>query len=184
MKRYLLYILVVFCVISCVQTEDSKQQTDISADESGSISDDTNTLIVSSDTTKDIVKPEVQVKPVKRKPVVIEEEEEEEEEIFIVVEDMPRFMNSDRTNFCNYVVMHLRYPAIASENGISGKVYVQFTVNTEGIVEEASVIRGVDPVLDREALRVVRSSPKWMPGRQRGKPVCVKFVVPVNFVLL
>ncbi|KPL11109.1 MAG: energy transducer TonB, partial [Bacteroides sp. SM23_62] len=77
----------------------------------------------------------------------------------------------------------LRYPEIAAENGISGKVYVQFAVNSKGEVVDAVVVRGVDPALDKEAVRVVTSSPKWSPGRQRGKAVKVQFTFPINFVL-
>ena len=112
-----------------------------------------------------------------------EEEEEEVEPVFFVVEDMPRFNGGDADLFRNYVANNLQYPQIALENGISGKVIVQFTVDTHGDVVDAVVFRGVDPALDKEALRVVRSSPKWTPGKQRGKPVNVRFTYPIIFVL-
>ena len=75
------------------------------------------------------------------------------------------------------------YPEIASENGVSGRVLVQFTVDSKGNVVNAKVLRSVDPALDKEALRVVMSSPKWKPGKQRGKAVNVLFTFPINFVL-
>ena len=112
-----------------------------------------------------------------------EEEEAAEEEVFIIVEDMPSFQGKGLAGFHNWIFKYLRYPEIAAENGISGKVYVQFAVNSTGNVVDAVVVRGVDPALDREAIRVVMASPKWAPGKQRGKAVKVQFTFPINFVL-
>jgi protein TonB len=112
-----------------------------------------------------------------------EEEEAGEEEVFIIVEDMPKFQGGDQNAFRRWIQDNLRYPEIAAENGISGKVFVQFAVNSKGQVVDAKVIRGVDPALDKEALRVVTSSPRWEPGKQRGKPVKVQFTFPIVFVL-
>jgi protein TonB len=112
-----------------------------------------------------------------------EEEEAGEEEVFIIVEDMPKFMGGDQNAFRAWIQQNLRYPEIAAENGISGRVFVQFAVNSKGQVVDAKVIRGVDPALDKEALRVVNSSPKWQPGKQRGKPVKVQFTFPIVFIL-
>ena len=112
-----------------------------------------------------------------------EEEEVAEEEVFFIVEDMPSFDGKGQDGFRSYISKNLRYPEIAAENGISGKVYVQFAVNSKGEVVDAIVVRGVDPALDKEAVRVVMSSPKWAPGKQRGKPVKVQFTFPINFVL-
>jgi protein TonB len=112
-----------------------------------------------------------------------EEEEVAEEEVFFIVEDMPSFQGQGQEGFRTYIAKNLRYPEIAAENGISGKVYVQFAVNSKGQVVDAIVVRGVDPALDKEAVRVVMSSPKWAPGKQRGKPVKVQFTFPINFVL-
>lgn len=111
------------------------------------------------------------------------EEEEEEAEIFFIVEDMPSFQGKGQDGFREYIAKNLRYPEIAAENGISGRVFVRFVVEPDGSVSNAEVIRSVDPALDAEALRVVRSSPKWSPGKQRGKPVRVSFTFPINFVL-
>lgn len=113
----------------------------------------------------------------------IEEEEEEEAEIFFIVEDMPSFQGKGQDGFRTYIAKNLKYPEIAAENGISGRVFVQFVVNENGEVTNAKVVRGVDPALDKEAIRVVMSSPKWAPGKQRGKPVRVAFTFPIQFVL-
>jgi protein TonB len=112
-----------------------------------------------------------------------EEEEVEEEQIFVVVEDMPGFGGGDSNKFREYISKNLRYPDIAAENGIQGRVFVQFVVEPDGSVSNVKVVRGVDPSLDREAIRVVESSPKWKPGKQRGKPVRVSFTFPIIFVL-
>jgi periplasmic protein TonB len=115
--------------------------------------------------------------------IMMEEEEEEEAEIFFIVEDMPDFQGGGQDAFRRYIAENLRYPTIAAESGIQGRVFVQFVVNKDGVVSDATVVRGVDPVLDREAIRVIMSSPKWTPGRQRGQPVRVAFTFPINFVL-
>ena len=111
------------------------------------------------------------------------EEEEEEAEIFFIVEDMPSFQGKGQDGFRTYIAQNLRYPEIAAENGISGRVFVSFVVEPNGAVTSVKVVRGVDPALDAEAVRVVKSSPKWAPGKQRGKPVRVSFTFPINFVL-
>ncbi len=116
--------------------------------------------------------------------VPVDEEQIQEEEVFIIVEDMPKFQGGEAsTTFRAWIQQNLRYPEIAAENGISGRVFVQFAVNSKGEVVDAKVVRGVDPALDKEALRVVTSSPKWTPGKQRGKPVKVQFTFPIVFVL-
>ncbi len=116
-------------------------------------------------------------------PVVsTEEEEEESTEVFYIVEDMPEFPGGERA-LRSYIASHVKYPVIAQENGIQGKVYVTFVVGKDGSVNNASIARGVDPSLDKEALRVVNGLPKWKPGKQRGKTVNVSYTVPINFVL-
>jgi len=106
-----------------------------------------------------------------------------EEEVFFIVEEMPSFQGGGEDAFREFIAKNLRYPEIAADNGISGRVYVQFAINSKGEVVDAVVVRGVDPALDKEALRVVLSSPKWEPGRQRGRPVKVQFTFPINFIL-
>ena len=113
-----------------------------------------------------------------------DEEEIQEEEVFYIVEDMPTFNGGDpATEFRKYIAQNLRYPEIAAENGISGRVIVQFAVNKTGSVVDATIVRSIDPALDKEAIRVVMSSPKWTPEKQRGKAVKVLFTFPINFVL-
>ncbi len=113
-----------------------------------------------------------------------DDEEIDEDEVFYIVEDMPTFNGGEpATEFRKYIAQNLRYPEIAAENGISGRVIVQFAVNKVGTVVDANVVRSVDPALDKEAVRVVMTSPKWTPGKQRGKAVKVLFTFPINFVL-
>ncbi len=113
-----------------------------------------------------------------------DDEEIDEEEVFYIVEDMPTFNGGKpATEFRKYIAQNLRYPEIAAENGISGRVIIQFAVNKVGTVVDARIVRSVDPALDKEAVRVVLTSPKWSPGKQRGKAVKVLFTFPINFVL-
>jgi len=109
--------------------------------------------------------------------------EEIAEEVFYIVEDMPKFKGKEKGEFRKFIAENLHYPEIAANNGISGTVYVQFTINRNGQVTDVVVVRGVDPALDREAVKVISSSPKWIPGKQRGRPVSVCFTFPIHFVL-
>ncbi len=111
-----------------------------------------------------------------------EEEEEEEAQVFFIVEDMPEFPGGELA-LRKYIANAIKYPVIAQENGIQGKVYVTFVVDKDGGISDARIARGVDPSLDKEALRVVNTLPKWKAGKQRGKPVRVSYTVPINFVL-
>ena len=116
-------------------------------------------------------------------PVIqTEEEEEEEAQVFFIVEEMPEFPGGELA-LRKFIAQSIKYPVIAQENGIQGKVYVNFVVDKDGSVTAAKVARGVDPSLDKEAMRVVNSLPKWKPGKQRGKAVKVSYTVPINFVL-
>ena len=113
---------------------------------------------------------------------VKEEKEEEEAQVFFIVEEMPEFPGGEAA-LRRFIANAIKYPQIAQENGIQGRVYIQFVVDRDGSVTQASVARGVDPSLDKEALRVVNSLPKWKAGMQRGKPVKVSYTVPINFQL-
>ncbi|MCK9342938.1 MAG: energy transducer TonB [Massilibacteroides sp.] len=115
-------------------------------------------------------------------PVVEEEEEEAGQQIFTVVEKMPEFPGG-LTALLHFVAKSIHYPVIAQENGIQGRVICAFVVNRDGSVTNAEVLRGVDPSLDKEAIRVINTMPKWTPGEQRGKPVRVKYTLPVMFRL-
>ena len=116
-------------------------------------------------------------------PVEAPEEVEEEEVVFVVVESMPEFPGGQQALF-RFLSENVKYPVIAQENGIQGRVICQFVVNKDGSIVDVEVARsGGDPSLDKEAVRVIKSMPKWKPGKQRGKPVRVKYTVPVNFKL-
>ena len=115
-------------------------------------------------------------------PAVVEEEEESEQQIFTVVETMPEFPGGMGA-LMQYLAKSIKYPVIAQENGIQGRVTCTFVINKDGSIVDAQVLRGIDPSLDKEALRVINAMPKWSPGKQRGKPVRVKYTVPVTFRL-
>ena len=113
-----------------------------------------------------------------------EEETVEEEAIpFQLVEEKPSFNGGDANEFSKWVNSKLVYPEIAKENGVQGRVTLQFTVNADGTVSNVKVLRGVDSSLDKEAVRVVSSSPKWKPGKQRDRAVKVTYTFPVIFQL-
>lgn len=113
-----------------------------------------------------------------------QEEAVEEEAIpLAIVEEKPTFLGGDENTFGKWVFERLEYPELAKENGIQGRVILNFVVNTDGRVVDVKVVRGVDPTLDKEAVRVVSSSPKWKPGRQRDKAVKVRYTFPVIFQL-
>lgn len=113
--------------------------------------------------------------------VAVEEEEIEEDQPFIKVEKMPTFRGGDLNQFRNWVQGRLRYPQIAQENGISGRVVVSFVVERDGTVSNIQVLQAPDKSLADEATRVVGNSPKWEPGMQSNKPVRVKYTLPVVF---
>ena len=118
----------------------------------------------------------------------IEEEEEVTDEVFVIVEDMPRFQGCaddqcTQMEIMKYIAKNTKYPPIAKENNITGRVFVSFVVDKTGKVTQVKVLRGVDKYLDAEAVRVVQSMPKFKPGKQRGKTVSVQYSVPINFKL-
>lgn len=116
--------------------------------------------------------------------IVIETEVVVEEAIpFQLVEVKPSFQGGDANKFSKWVNSRLVYPEIAKENGVQGRVTLQFTIEKDGSVAKVKVLRGVDPSLDKEAVRVVSESPKWKPGKQKGKPVPVTYTFPVIFQL-
>ena len=109
-------------------------------------------------------------------------EEEEDQVIFQVVEKMPSFPGGDAALF-KFLNENVKYPVIAQENGVQGRVICQFVVNRDGSIVDVEVVRSVDASLDKEAIRVIKSMPKLSPGQQRGKPVRVKYTLTVNFQL-
>ena len=110
------------------------------------------------------------------------QEEEPEPEPFVVVEEMPMFPGGDPA-LLQYIADHTNYPEVAKENNIQGRVIVRFCVTSKGGVNQVSVLKGVDPELDKEAIRVVESLPAFKPGKQGGKPVPVWYMVPITFTL-
>ena len=136
----------------------------------------------SESTTEAISGPVAQVTgPVATGPVVTEEASDEGE-IFQVVEQMPEFPGGMQALMA-YLSKNIKYPSVAQDNGIQGRVLVSFVVNKDGSIVDPEVIKSVDAALDKEAMRVVKAMPKWNPGKQRGKPVRVKYTVPVLFRL-
>ena len=125
----------------------------------------------------------IEIKPYVEAKTVEEEVEVEEEIPFAIVEDKPMFQGKDANEFTNWVYNNIEYPEIAKENGIQGRVTVQFTIDKDGSVKDVKVLRGVDSSLDKEAVRVIQKSPKWSPGKQRNKPVKVKYTFPIIFQL-
>lgn len=107
-------------------------------------------------------------------------QEEEQNKIFEVVEQQPQFPGGSVNG---WLADHIKYPVVAAENGIQGRVVVQFVVERDGSVSQVKVVRGVDPSLDKEAQRVISSMPKWIPGKQNGQAVRSRFTVPVTFRL-
>ena len=102
--------------------------------------------------------------------------------VYEIVEEMPEFSGGS-AKMNEYLGNNIIYPEYAVDNNIEGRVIVEFIVNTDGTLSNVQIRRGVHETLDNEAIRVVKSMPKWKPGKQRGKPVRVKYTVPVNFRL-
>ena len=116
------------------------------------------------------------------KPAAIPIQQDDTQQVFQIVENMPQYPGGAKA-MMDFISKNVHYPKIALENGIQGKVYVSYVVDTKGKVKDVKIARGVDPALDAEALRVVKSMPDWTPGEQRGKPVNVMFNLPINFAL-
>lgn len=110
-------------------------------------------------------------------------EESDETDIHLFAEEMPEFPGGDKA-LLNFLGTNIKYPIIAQERGVQGKVLIEFVVNKDGSVVDPKVLRPLDPACDKEALRVIRAMPKWKPGRQGGKPVRVRYTVPVSFKLM
>ena len=134
----------------------------------------------------DDVKATVSNEPVPETIEVVQEAEpviEEEEPAFVFVEEQATFQGGDINSFRDWVQKNLVYPPVAVENGIFGRVTVQFAVSSKGEVVDVKILRGVDPSLDKETIRVINSSPKWGAAKQGGRAVKQQFVIPVIFML-
>ena len=106
----------------------------------------------------------------------------EEEKVFDMVEQMPQFPGG-QTELMKWIGEHLKYPTIAQENGVQGRVTCQFVVGKDGKVRDVTVLKTLDPYCDKEAIRVIMAMPNWIPGKQNGKAVAVKYTVPITFRL-
>lgn len=135
-----------------------------------------NELVIQD--ANDLSKPDVPVVKIEVK----EEEEVVEEEIFLVVEEQPSFPGGEDKMF-EYLYSNIKYPQVAKENNITGRVFLTFVVEKDGSIANAKILRDIGGGCGQEALRVVKSMPKWSPGKQRGKPVRVQFNLPVVFEL-
>ena len=116
------------------------------------------------------------------KQVVVQGTPKEEEKVFDMVEQMPSFPGGD-AELMSFLAKNMKYPAMAQENGVQGRVICQFVVTKDGTVKDVNVLRSLDPSCDKEAIRVLLSMPRWIPGKQNGKPVAVIFTVPIIFRL-
>ncbi len=134
-------------------------------------------------TTEDQVNTSVN-KDVTEEEVVAPNKVIQEEEVvnFYVIEEKPEFPGGEEA-MMKWIAANVKYPEIAKENGVTGKVFIQFVIDKDGKVTDVQVLRGVDSYLDKEALRVVSAMPAWTPGKQRGKTVKVSFQLPINFKL-
>lgn len=121
--------------------------------------------------------------PPANKHYQIPDEVPEKDEIFIVVEDLPRFQEGDFLSFRKYILSNIQYPKEALNANISGRVYVQFVIDKKGNLIDAEIINSDNPIFNQEVLQVISDSPIWTPGKQRGRPVDVSLIMPVDFVL-
>ena len=148
------------------------------------------TFEITDDTAaiQDVINIDIEVRPDQPAPAyvpVIPEVEPEpiEEKIFTFVEEYPEFPGGDKA-LREFILNNLNYPEIARKSGITGTVYVQFVVEKDGSISDVKVVRGIGGGCDEEAVRVVKSMPKWKPGKQRGQPVRVYFTLPIEFKLM
>tara|TARA_B110000444_G_C18848176_1_gene603527 strand:- start:1419 stop:2117 length:699 start_codon:yes stop_codon:yes gene_type:complete len=125
---------------------------------------------------------------------IVEEDDLDDDTAFMIVENMPAFgpcksMRGDERTMCTnleiikFVSQNTKYPSIAKDAGIQGKVYIYFVVGRDGYVKDVKILREVDPRLDKEAKRVIESLPRFEPGQQRGKSVSVQYTIPVSFII-
>lgn len=117
-----------------------------------------------------------------KEEVIVEEKAPEKEQVFNAVEQMPQFPGGD-AELLKYIATHIQYPTVAAENGVQGRVVCKFVVQKDGTVGEVQVVRGKDPDLDKEAKRVIKTLPKFIPGKMNGQNVAVWYTLPINFKL-
>ncbi|MDH6343860.1 protein TonB [Parabacteroides sp. PFB2-12] len=136
-----------------------------------------STPIITSEDTQENPQEEVYLPP-----VIEEKEEEDANQIHTIVEEMPAFPGGNAA-LMKFISQAINYPVVAQENGVFGRVTCSFVINTDGSIVDIEVLRGVDPSLDKEAVRVIGTMPKWKPGMQRDKPVRVRYTLPIVFRL-
>ena len=204
-------VLALLVVFFAFETTSARGETKLLPDQDVSFFDDDDTIPIHLDTPPEmpkvavpvldvieIVDNDFQVDPVfidtedefdrgavveAYKAEVVEDAVEEDEIPWVAVEDKPSFMGGDANTFSKWVAGNINYPEVCKENNVSGKVLLQFTINTAGKLCNVKVLREIDPALAREAVRVVSMSPAWEPGRQMGKAVRVTYTFPVQFSL-
>ena len=120
--------------------------------------------------------------PVYSSTIEDKKEEPADDYIHVNAEIMPEFPGGE-TALLRWIAEHVNYPAVAAENGVEGLVACSFVINTDGSISNVEVLRSKDPLLDKEAIRVLKTMPNWKPGMQQGKAVRVKYSVPVRFRL-
>ena len=118
----------------------------------------------------------------RQNPVNLNRQSSDNSKVFDVVEEMPQFPGGPSALF-EYLAQNINYPVVAEENGVQGRVILTFVVERDGTITDVTVVKSVDPSLDKEAQRVVKSMPRWIPGKMNGSPVRVKYTVPVTFIL-
>lgn len=139
-------------------------------------------MMFSTDTGFEIVTDSVGTTLLVKKEQIQPKSLSADEQVFFIVEEMPEFPGGEMA-LRQHIANAVKYPAAAQEKGIQGKVYITFVVSRNGTVADCKIARGVDPLLDAEALRVVNELPKWVPGKQRGEFVNVSYTIPINFQL-
>jgi periplasmic protein TonB len=146
-----------------------------------SVKPEENVRLLSADQANNEVKNEQVVEEVVQAKEEVQEVEADPEP-FVVVEEQPVFPGGEAA-LLTYIGEHTNYPELAKENNIQGRVIVRFCVSSKGAVNQISILKGVDPELDKEAMRVVSTLPTFKPGKQGGKPVPVWYMVPITFTL-
>ena len=115
-------------------------------------------------------------------PVVVDKPVVQEKKVYEFIEQMPEYPGGTEALY-NYINSHIQYPRMARDNGVQGKVFLKFIVDENGVVSDVQLLRGIGAGCDEEAMRVVRSLPKWTPGKQNGKPAAVWYKLPIQFTL-
>jgi len=180
-------VRIVFPVVFSLNSEEAKTGLTLppvdpaasKQEKSDSSDGDAVSLPPQSDKEKKMIKEKEELVP----PPPPSKISEEDEPVFFIVEEMPKFQGKSVEAFRVWIAENIRYPESAVKDSIAGRVYVSFVVNSDGHVDRVKVARGVNPDLDKEAVRVVKSSPKWTPGKQRGKVVNVAYTMPITFLL-